>query len=338
MIHRLQSYCICTDNPENLLIYSALDDILLMEQYSRERMTNMIKKALAVLLTMTMLFSAAPLVFAEGDEDGWLIYYENVGENTYRMIVVAPAKYTRLSDAPRIETIHTDDPAGSVVATPAAEQIRYYWDGKTEPHWMLTVVCEIPDGSFPGYSTKLAVLPGSVLDDAGRGNPRVFFEEDVVYRETGGYAEIEIFSSLLQKDYSRSDDTVAVGDTLRVDYSGLDPVEILLNGEKVADFPGGEMQRYTFNITKTGPLDVVVRQGGKPKETRALTVITSKEMYERNLRDGLITGEDIPSTEDLVDVGLPQGSLFIPLAKIIAFFVSVRDFLQRLLSFSRVTE
>lgn len=309
-----------------------------MEQYSRERMTNMIKKALAVLLTLTMLFSAAPLVFAEGDEDGWLIYYENEGGNTYRMTVVAPAKYTRLSGNPRIETIRTADPAGSVVATPSAEQIRYYWDGKAETHWTLTVVCGIPDGSFPGYSTKLAVSPGSVLDDAGRGNPRVCFEEAVSYMEAGGCAEIEVYSSLLQKDYGRSDDTVAVGDTLRVDYSGLDPVEILLNGEKAAGFPGGEMQRYTFSITRTGPLDVVVRQGGQTKETRTMTVITSKEMYERNLRDGLITGEDIPGTEDLVDVGLPQGSLFIPLAKLIAFFVSVREFFHRLFSFSRVTE
>ena len=298
----------------------------------------MIKKALAVLLTMALFFSAAPLVFAEGDEDGWLIYYEHADENTYRMIVVAPAKYTRLSDDPRIETFRTADPDASTVATPAAEQIRFCWNGAIETHWMMTVTCAIPDGSFPGYSTKLAVLPGSVLDSAGNGNPRVCFEEDVVYGAAGGYAEIDVYSSLLQKDYSRSDDTVAVGDTLRVDYSGLEPVEIFLNGEKAASFPGGEMQRYTCAVTGTGPLDVVVRQNGAVKETRSMTVITSKEMYERNLRDGLITGDDIPSTEDLVDVGLPQGSLFIPLAKIIAFFVSVKEFLHRLFSFSRVTE
>ena len=298
----------------------------------------MIKKTLAVLLALVLLFGAAPLVFAEGGEDGWLIYYEKIGGNTYRMMVVAPAKYTRLSDAPQIETVRTADPAAGATATPAAEQIRFYWDGKTETHWMLTVDCAIPDGSFPGYNTKQAVLPGSLLDDAGNGNPRIFFEEDVIYREAGGFAEIDVYSSLLQKDYDRDDGTVAVGDTLRVDYSGLYPVQIWVNGEMAASLPGGEMQRYTRAVAGTGPLDVAVRQEGKEKMARSMTVITSKEMYERNLREGLITGEDIPSTEDLVDVGLPQGSVFIPLAKIIAFFVAIKDFFQRLFSFSRVTE
>ena len=305
--------------------------------YRRERMMNVTKKVLSVLLALALLFCAAPLVLAEGGEDGWLIYYEKTAVNTWSMTVVAPAKYTRLSDDPRLETVRIADPAAGSVASPETEQIRYYWAGKTETHWTLTVVCEIPDGSFPGYNTRIAVLPGSLLDDAGNGNPRVYFEEDVIYREVAGFAEIDVYSSLLRKDYDREDGTVAVGDTLRVDYSGLAPVEIFLNGEKAASFPGGEMQRYTYDITGTGPLDVVVRQGGKVKEARSLTVITSKEMYERNLRDGLITGEDIPSTEDLVDVGLPQGSLYIPLAKIIAFFVALKDLINRLFSFNRIT-
>ena len=59
-------------------------------------------------------------------------------------------------------------------------------------------------------------------------------------------------------------------------------------------------------------------------------------MYERNLRDGLITGDDIPGTDDLVDSGLPSGSAFIPLAKIAAFFVLLREFFRRLFSFTRV--
>lgn len=306
--------------------------------YRRERMMNMMKKALSVLLSLALLFCAAPLVFAEGGEDGWLIYYEKAGGNTCSMTVVAPAKYTRLSDDPRIETVDIADPSGNSVALPAAERIPFYWDGRTEAHWTMTVVCEIPDGTFPGYSTKLAVLPGSLLDDAGNGNPRIYFEEDVIYREAAGFTEIEAYSRLLQKDYDREDGTVAVGDTLRVDYSGLKPVEICLNGEKAASFPGGEMQRFTFDITGTGPLEVVVRQGDKVKDERTMTIITSKEMYERNLRDGLITGEDIPSTGDLVDVGLPQGSLFIPLAKIVAFFVALKNLIYRLFSFNRITE
>ena len=298
----------------------------------------MTKKILAVLLAVILLVGAAPLASAGDYDDLWLIYCTTAAENTFDAIIVAPAKYTRLSDDPRIETVYLDGHADNIVSTPAAEQIQFYFDGSIETRWALTVTCPIPDGCVPSYCIKLAVLPGSVLDDAGNANPRVYFDNGVNYLSDRGYAEIDVYSDLLRRDYSRDDGTVAVGDTLRVDYSGLYPVEIFLNGEKAASLPRGEMQRYTCTVAATGPLEVVVRQGGEVMETRSMTVITSKEMYERNLRDGLITGEDIPSTEDLVDVGVPQGSPFIAIAKLIAFFVSLRDFLDRLFSFTRITE
>ena len=297
----------------------------------------MMKKALSVLLAMILLFCAAPLVYADADGEVWLIYYEYVGEDAFAAVIVAPAKYTRLSDDPRIETVYTDSPAASVVSTPAAEQIQFYWDGGTQTRWALKAVCEIGE-YVPAYNIKLAVLPGSVLDDAGNGNARVYFEDEVNYLPAGGFAEIDVCSGLLLCDYGREDGTVAVGDVLRVEYSGLYPVDILINGEKVVSFPGGEGQRYSCDVAGTGALSVAVLQGGEEKEVRSLTVITSKEMYERNLRDGLITGEDIPTSEDLVQVGVPQGSPFIPLAKLIAFFVGLRDFLYRLFSFTRIAD
>ena len=297
----------------------------------------MIKKALAVFLAAMLLFGAVPLAFAGTYDDLWILYCEDTHARTFTATVVAPAKYTRFSDAPQIEAVNTADPAGNRVYEAQTAEILFYFDGKTETRRTLTVTCDVPDGRVPGYDLMVAVLPGSVLDAAGNGNARVYFDDGTGYLPPGGYADIDVTSGLLRRDYSREDETVAVGDTLRVEYSGLYPVEIRLNGEKAAEFPGGEMQRFTYDITETGPLQVAVVQNGREIETRSLTVITSQEMYERNLRDGLITNEDIPTTGDLVDVGVPLGSPFIPLAKIVAFFVALRDFFQRLFSFSRIT-
>lgn len=298
----------------------------------------MIKKSLAVLLSVILIIAAAPLGCARPADDGWLIYCEDLDERSFNAIIVAPAQYTRVSGSPRIETICTADQTVNTVLTPSTGQIDFYLNGKTQTHWMMTVSCTLPDDGFPGYDLKLAVLPGSLLDNSGNGNPRVYFDDETDYLEAAGYTEIDAYSSLLRKDYSREDGAVAVGDTLRVDYSGLYPIDIFINGKKEASFPGGEMQRFTREITQTGMLRVVVRQKGRDVKTRSLTVITSKEMYERNLHDGLITGDDIPGTDDLVDVGIPEGSIFIPLAKIIAFFVALKDFFQRLFSFTRVSE
>ena len=299
-------------------------------------MTDMIKRFTSILLSLALAVCAVPIACAQPADDGWLIYCENIDENTFAAIIVAPAKYTHLSDNPLIETIHTADRIETGVSTPETEQIRFSFCGNTETHWKMTVTCPIVDEGFPEYYYKFTVLPGSLLDDAGKGNERVFFEDEVDYLSAQGYAEIDVYSALLLRDYSRDDDTVAVGDTLRVDYSGLYPVDIFVNGEKTASFPGGEMQRYTCSITETGSLSVVVRQGDEQIETRSMTIISSKEMYERNLRDGLITDEDIPDTEDLVDVGVPAGSPFIFTAKIIALFNAIVIFFQRLFSFTRI--
>ena len=97
------------------------------------------------------------------------------------------------------------------------------------------------------------------------------------------------------------------------------------------------MQRFTYGIAATGSLCVSVRQGGKEIASRSLTVISSEEMYRRNLRGGLLAGDYFVTAEDLVGVGVPAGSIFIPLAMVMAFFVGVKDFLQRLFSFVRIT-
>ncbi len=295
------------------------------------------KKALAALLALALLVCAVPFAFAQTDGEVWLLYCADADAAHFTAMILAPAKYTALSDAPQIETVYTGAQPITDVLTPAAERIRFYFDGKTETRWMFTVTGELPDGAVPGYDFMYAVLPGSVLDGDGNRNARVYFDDGTEYRSAWGYAEIEVYSSLLRRDYGSDADTVAVGDVLRADYSGLYPAEVFINGEKAAAFAAGEMQRYMYNVTGTGTLSVEIRQDGKVKEARRLNVITSQEMYERNLRDGLITGEDIPGTEDLVDVGVPAGSPFILLARIAAFFNALRIFFERLFSFPRIT-
>ena len=295
----------------------------------------MIRKALALLLALALFVSAAPLALAREYDDLWLVYYADETDTSVTAIIVAPAKYTRVSDAPKIETVCTDGTAEGCVLTAEAEQITFYFLGETGPHWALKAVCPLPEGCVLGYNYMLAVLPGSATDASGSANARVYFEDGTEYREAKGYFDIEVYSSLLRRDYDPEDTTVAVGDTLRVEYSGLYPIEIYLNGEKAAALTGGEMQEFTFGVT--GPLNVSVRQYGQEAAARSFTVITSQEMYERNLRDGLITPGDIPSTQDLVDVGLPAGSPFIVVAKIVAFFVALREFFIRLFSFSRIS-
>ena len=296
------------------------------------------KKALAVLLTLALLAAVAPAASAKLFDDGWRIYYTEGDETTFLAVVVAPAKYTRLSDTPQIETIYTTDHDERTVSTPAAEQIQYYSDGKTETRWTLTVSCEVPDESVPEYCFTFAVLAGSLLDDAGKGNDRVYFAEDDDYLSAEGYTEIDVYSRLLLHDYADIDDTAAVGDTVHLEYNGLYPVDIVLNGQTVASFPGGEHQKYTYSVTETGTLSFAVRQRGADLAARTLTIITSEEMYERNLQESMITGEDIPTIEDLTQPGVPIGNPFLPFAMIMVFFNNIGSFFHRLLSFIRITK
>lgn len=294
----------------------------------------MTKKHLAFLLALALLISSAPLAFARPADDGWLIYCTEMKDLTFDVIIIAPAKYTRVTNSAEIETVCSDTPGKTLSLTPETERIPFYTNGVTEERMTLKVSCSVPDR----YSrVTCAVTAGSLKDKNGGANPYVRFDDETEYMSAGGYAEIDVNSKLLKRDYGRDAGTLAVGDTLRVDYSGLYPIEIFVNGKSAAAMPGGELQRFTQVIPSTGDLTVTVCQNGREISSRTAEVITSEEMYRRNLREGLITGDDIPGTDDLIESGLPEGSVFIPLAKIIAFFIAVRDFFYRMFSFGRIS-
>ena len=160
----------------------------------------MIKKALAVLLALVMFAGAAPFALAGEYDDLWLVYYADETDTSVTAVIVAPAKYTRVSDAPQIEAVCTDGAAGDCVLTAEAEQIPFYLDGKTATHWALKAVCPLPEGCVLGYNYMLAVLPGSATDASGSANPRVYFEDGTEYREAKGYTDICVYSALQRRD------------------------------------------------------------------------------------------------------------------------------------------
>jgi hypothetical protein len=297
----------------------------------------MLKKTLAAVLALVLMVSAAPLAGAKLFDDGWRIFIaDGPDENTFDIVILAPAKYTRLGDAPQVETVLTTDREERSFSTPAAAQIQYCADGKTETRWALTVTCTAPDESVEEYLFTFAVTAGSLLDDAGNGNERVYFGDEDDYRSAEGYTEVDVFSRLLLHDYGDIEETVAVGDTVHLEYNGLYPVEILVNGVSRASFPGGEKQKFTCDVTETGTLNVVVRQNGAELASRTVNVITAEEMYERNLNDTIPRPEDIPTIEDLTQPGVPIGNAFFPFAMIVTFIQNVVSFFHRLFSFVRI--
>ncbi len=299
----------------------------------------MLKKVLAIALTLVLLVSAVPLAGARLTDDGWRIFIaDGPNENTFDVVILAPARYTRLGDAPQVETVLTTDREERSFSTPAARQIQYCAEGKTETRWALTVTCTAPDESVEEYLFTFALTAGSLKDDAGKGNERVYFGDEDDYRSAEGYTEVDVYSRLLLHDYGDIEETVAVGDTVHLEYNGLYPVEILVNGVLQASFPGGEKQKFSYNVTETGTLNVVVRQNGAVLAERTVSVITSEEMYERNLNDTIPSQDDIPTIDDFTQPGVPIGNPFFPFAMIIMFFQNVASFFHRLFSFVRISK
>lgn len=297
------------------------------------------KKLLSVVLAILMLVAVIPLANAAG-ETGWSVYAEDAGEDAVTFLAVAPAKYTRFGDTPQLEVILEADGVTTRTTVPAeTDTVEFRRNGKTDDCLVLKTTVPLPGDEVEEYAYWIAVLPGSVLDANGAANARAAFMKEEDYLYAGGFAEIEAYSRLLLHDYSVIDETIAVGDTVRVEYwYGLYPVDVYLNGQKVAHFAGGEAQKYTYQVQTTEPLEFVVRSGDRVLESRSFGVITSKEMYDRNLDEGLIHPEDIPKPGDIDLTGVPIGNPFFPFAMVMMFFNQIGSFFHRLFSFFRIVK
>ena len=297
------------------------------------------KKLLSVVLAILMVVAVIPLANAAG-ETGWSVYVEGAGEDAVTFLAVAPAKYTRVGDAPQLEIILEADGVTTRSAVPAeTDTVEFRRNGKTDNCLVLRATVPVPGEEVEEYQFWIAVLPGSVLDANGAANARADFPNEDAYYDTEGFAEIDAYSRLLLHDYGVTEDTIAVGDTVRVEYwYGFYPVDVYLNGQKVAHLAGGETQKYTYQVETTEPLEFVVRSGDRVLDSRSFSVITSKEMYDRNLEEGLIHPEDIPKPGDIDLTGVPIGNPFMPFAMIMIFFNRVGSFFHRLFSFFRIVK
>lgn len=118
-------------------------------------------------------------------------------------------------------------------------------------------------------------------------------------------------------------DEIAVGDELWVSYFDSIPAEVLVNGEIVHRFGVWEMENYTYTVKNTGALTLVVRRGDELLFSRSYNVISSADMYKKNVRDmfteiaSIRLKDFFPPISELKDAamhGFPVGNPFLPAA------------------------
>ncbi len=135
---------------------------------------------------------------------------------------------------------------------------------------------------------------------------------------------------------------IAVGDKLYVRYFDAAPADVLLNGETVCSFGVWEMEDYTYIVKSTGQLTLVVRRGEEVLFSRTYNVISSADMYKKEVKTmfnelGAIRLKDFfPPISELKDAamhGFPVGHpLLMP-----AFFLNLTfNVFSTLFSFVRI--
>ena len=118
-------------------------------------------------------------------------------------------------------------------------------------------------------------------------------------------------------------DEIAVGDELWVSYFDSIPAEVLVNGETVHRFGVWDMENYVYTVKATGTLTLVVRRGDELLFSRSYNVISSADMYKKNVRDmfaeiaSIRLKDFFPPISELKDAamhGFPVGNPFLPAA------------------------
>ena len=134
---------------------------------------------------------------------------------------------------------------------------------------------------------------------------------------------------------------LAVGDTLEVWYEDSESAEVWINGALVHRLPAGEREIYGYAIKETGQIEIAVRRGDAVLASRSFEVISSREMYRRNLKDAFAAvfstkADPFPSLETLkyaANHGFPVGNPFIPFAFVAMVAV---NFFHAVFSFTRI--
>ena len=184
----------------------------------------------------------------------------------------------------------------------------------------------------------LSLVPCAFAADDDDDELYTFTPELMIYEE----------SNLLGMGYGFSSDEtnreIAVGDELWVHYLDTVPADVYVNGAAVYHLKENEAERYCYKVKATGALTVDVRRGDEMLLSRGYTVISSKEMYKKVVKDAfkVLTSPKLsdffPSISELKDAansGFPVGNPFLPFA-----FVAMMsyNFLHAIFSFVRIAK
>ena len=171
----------------------------------------------------------------------------------------------------------------------------------------------------------VCVVPFAAAEDAVE-EEVLFFVEDNLMRMS--YGDIENLSE------------IAVGDSIEVIYTSSVPAKFIVNGEKVGEIPAGDREFFSYPVTETGSIEVSIERGGEVIVSHSFTVITSKEMYSKNLREAFnmknYLVNPFPPIEELQDAamqGFPVGNPFLPAAYIVMIITNMT---LALFSFTRI--
>ena len=149
---------------------------------------------------------------------------------------------------------------------------------------------------------------------------------------------LHLDSRLLRYGYVMADDEneIAVGDVLSVHFQDTAPATLYCNGEAVYEFPAadGEYHYCDLPATKTGTLDLSLKQGDSEVMHRTITVIASKDMYPKVVKrafadffsyrpDPFLTSMTPEEIKYAANHGFPFGHPFLPLASIALQFINL---------------
>ncbi len=146
---------------------------------------------------------------------------------------------------------------------------------------------------------------------------------------------LHLDSRLLRYGYVMADDEneIAVGDVLLVHFQDTAPATLYCNGEAVYEFPAADGEYHYCNIpaTKTGTLELSLKQGDSEVMHRTITVIASKDMYPKVVKRAFAEFfstriNPFVSVDELKDAaahGFPVGNPFLPVAVFAMLFYNL---------------
>ena len=154
------------------------------------------------------------------------------------------------------------------------------------------------------------------------------------------YCFFHLENHLLNMNYWDMDTRteIAVGDEIAVVYCDSVPAQVYVNGSKVCDLAAGDAgDSYVLPVTKTGTIDVAVKQGEKTLLSRTFRVIASADMYKKLLKNAFVPQMPaLLSVDELKDAaghGFPLFNPFLPFAYFAMLSV---NFFMTLFSFIRI--